>query len=806
MPRYSFSAGRTAPALLILVFAPLSDGAADERSAELPPPPGAESVAQEIQYRLELVINRRPSGQVVPVTEYQGRYRVSAADLRRAGLPAAVLTEPQTDVTQLAGVNVEYDSAGQRLLLQVPSEWLPPQLLNGDPDRVRFASLSGRGTLLNYDVYASRTGCGATQLSAWNEVRFFSDAGTLSNTGVLRRNIDGDDTGQDKTYTRYDTTLSDVNENHILKWAVGDVISNALSWSSSVRLGGISVSRDFSVRPDVITYPLPAFSGNAAVPTSADLFINGYKASSTELQPGPFTLTNTPYINGAGEAVLVTTDALGRQVSTSLPFYVANTLLKPGLSDASFSTGALRRSYGTEDFDYGPAAANAVWRYGVNDAWTLESHAEGAEELALLGVGSSVRIGNLGVVNGSYSDSRMYGKHGAQYGFGYQYSNARFSLSAQRIQRDARFGNLALYDNGEDSGDGQPQATLSRSSTQYAASLSLARYGNIGLAYLDVRSFDNNKTRLFNLSWSKNLWHNSSFYLSASRDPDQQDWTFALTFQVPFNALDSVTFNYENNASGQRLQEVSYSRAMPSDGGFSWDLAYARQHPQDDYQQGSLTWRNEHIQLQGGLYGSSGNQTQWGEATGSLVMMEGALLTANKVNDAFVIVSTEGYPDVEVNYEHQPIGKTNGSGYLLIPGVTSYYPAHYGINVLNMPADVVADKTEQQAAVRRGSGYVLHFPIKQQRAVSVILADETGHPVPLSSTVSRRGHADVYVGWDGLVYLEDVAQHNPLRVRMPDGRVCQTTLTLPATLPQQLKTYGPLVCRPSSRSGVASDD
>ena len=85
---------------------------------------------------------------------------------------------------------------------------------------------------------------------------------------------------------------------------------------------------------DLVTRPLPAFSGEAAVPTSVDLFINGYRSGSTRLQPGPFTLTNLPYINGAGDAVLVTTDALGRRVSTTLPPYVSSDLLKQGLATA----------------------------------------------------------------------------------------------------------------------------------------------------------------------------------------------------------------------------------------------------------------------------------------------------------------------------------------------------------------------------------------------------------------------------------------------------------------------------------------
>lgn len=35
--------------------------------------------------------------------------------------------------------------------------------------------------------------------------------------------------------------------------SAGDVISDALSWSTSVRMGGISYGRDFSLRPDLVT-------------------------------------------------------------------------------------------------------------------------------------------------------------------------------------------------------------------------------------------------------------------------------------------------------------------------------------------------------------------------------------------------------------------------------------------------------------------------------------------------------------------------------------------------------------------------
>lgn len=36
---------------------------------------------------------------------------------------------------------------------------------------------------------------------------------------------------------------------------------------------------------------------------------------------------------------MVTTDAVGRQVTTAVPFYISNILLKPGLFDYSLSLG-----------------------------------------------------------------------------------------------------------------------------------------------------------------------------------------------------------------------------------------------------------------------------------------------------------------------------------------------------------------------------------------------------------------------------------------------------------------------------------
>ncbi|HKM97835.1 MAG TPA: fimbria/pilus outer membrane usher protein [Buttiauxella sp.] len=781
-------------AMLILSL-PLSSHGAQQDDA-LPPPPDADALNSSAMFHLSLVFNQWDSGLVVPVTQRNGQFFVSRADLQRAGLPGDKFTTDEVNVSALNGVKTQYDSSGQRLLMAVPNEWLPSQAILLGKQDASFKPLSGNGALLNYDIYANHSQNSGSQATVWHELRVFGGNLSLSSTGTYRQDLSDYEAGGTEGYLRYDTTLTGTDEDDIISWSAGDVVSDALSWSNSVRMGGISIGRDFSLRPDLITYPLPAFSGEAAVPSTVDVFINGYRSGSTQLQPGPFTLTNLPYINGSGDAVLVTTDALGRQVSTTLPFYVASQLLKPGLSDGAFTLGSLRRDYGIENFSYGPAAASGSYRYGVNDYWTLESHAEGAQSLALGGVGTLVKLGNFGVVNGAYSRSEMRGQGGQQVNWGYQYNTEWFNIGTQHSHRDRGFGNLALYDSPDMYDENnQPIASLSRSTDQYSLSFNLGGYGSLGAAWIDIRSFDDEKTQLLNLSWSKNLWGNSSFYLAASHDPAQNGWSLALSLQVPFGAEESAAFSVESTPDAGSTQRVNYNHAMPSNGGFSWNLAYAHQSDTDDYQQATLGWRNNKVELQGGVYGQRDNYTQWGEMSGALVMMDNTWLAANRVNDAFMVVSTDGFGDVTVNFENQPVGTTDDDGYLLISGVSSYYPANYSINTLNLPADTRIKDTEHRVALRRHSGYVLHFPMQQQRVASVILQDSNGKDLPLSSQVYRSLQPPAPVGYDGIVYLENLSDVNPLTVTLPDGKRCRVTLTLDKNPDRKLKTYGPLVCR-----------
>ena len=308
---------------------------------------------------------------------------------------------------------------------------------------------------------------------------------------------------------------------------------------------------------------------------------------------------------------MVTTDALGRQVSTTLPFYVTSSLLQKGLSDYSVAAGSLRRDYGVRDFSYGPGIASGSLRYGLSDMFTLETHAETAESLMLGGLGGNMRVGNFGVLNAALAQSRFEGDKGHQVALGYQYNSQRIGFGYQRLQRHGDYADLSRV--------GSPDMQLSKSSEQVTLSVNLNAYGSIGAGYFDVRAGDGTRTRLINLSYSKPLWGSSSVYLSANREVGDSQWAVQAQLVIPFDLHGTLALSMERSNEGETLQRVNYSRAVPAGVGVGYNLGYAAGSDRDAYRQADVTWRLQSVQLQAGVYGSSGEMTRWADASGSLV-------------------------------------------------------------------------------------------------------------------------------------------------------------------------------------------
>lgn len=744
----------------------------------LPPPPRPEPAAASILF-LELVVNGRSSGIVAAVGVEHGRYNLRLADLKRAGLLVDAVDD-SLFLDELPGVTAQYDKPAQSLGIDVPASYLPQQRLGGRK-RKQVAARTEMGALLSYDVYVSGGDRAPTQASLYHEARLFAVAGSLSSTGALR-------TGGGRTYVRYDTRFRRSDEATATTIEVGDFITRTLPWASAARLGGIQVSRDFSVRPDIITYPLPEFAGSAALPSTVELLVGGQRVAGAQVAPGPFAIDTLPPITGAGEANLIVTDMHGRSIAATLPFYVASELLAPGLTDFALAAGAFRENYGRRNFDYGGVAATASARHGLTAGVTLEVRAEIAEDMQLAGGGAMVKLGGGGVISGSYSRSFSDNGAGSQLTLGYEYQARLFSLALRHSRQSADYIDLGLID--------APFGSSERRISSATLSLVMGRAGTLGLGYFDVRRAVGADSRFANASWSLPLWRGGRLQASATREFEDRTWSGALTLSMALGGGDgSVSAGVFDAPGAPRAWRADYSRPLPTAGGFGWGAGAIVDEDGGHAWRGDIQWRGDAMALRAGAFGD-GNATFWAGASGSLVFMDGAVFAANRVADAFAIVTTDGTRGIPVRYENQLIGHTGSGGRLLIPWTSAWYPGEFAIDPLGLPADVSIPVVSQKVAIAAGGGAVVRFPVERITPARAVLVGANGAPLPAGAAVRRQGEILTYTGWDGLLYIEQASPGETavLTVDLPGGKSCTIRFTAPARREAVVIDLGELAC------------
>jgi outer membrane usher protein len=744
---------------------------------------------------LDLMVNGELVGKVVPVRQIGQELFVHARDLHAAGVSIPEPSDahaPWLSLERTPGIQHRYDANALLLDVTVPAHWFAEQFLL-EQRRSALESVSSPGLGLNYAAHLSDGEERAKVGSLWSEWRLFNGAGVFTHTGVHRYVAESAAWSgggrRRRGYVRFDTAWSSSNEDQLHSWTVGDLITSAQSWSMPVRVAGVQFSRDFRLRPDLITYPLPQFSGQATLPSTLDLFINGQRVRSEHIRPGPYTLSSVPFLTGAGEATLVTTDVLGRQVATTLPFYASSELLRQGLSDYSVCVGVTRRDYGIEDFSYGRFASTGSLRYGLTNAITIEGQAELAPtsdgRFGLLGLGTVMKVGTLGMVSASVSHSANDQLHGRQWSFGYRYSNRGVNFGYQGTRSTKAFYSLA----NADAGGAPPGPTRSDIVT---AGVSSERIGSFAISYVRVQSMDDEPARLFNVSYSRHVSGALSLRIGASRDLQRDEGLFTTQLLASFGSRGNLTLGAEQG--GGSRESFRYARNVPSYGGIGWNMGRVSTADGRTHSDASVAWSGRYARLETGVATDAEQHVGWVDLRGSFLVMDDDVFAARQVSDAFVVVSTDGVSEVPVRYENQLVGYTNRRGRLLVPSVTSHYQAKFSIDAARLPPEISIDEPEQRIAVRRRSGALLNFDMRRTSGALIKLVDSDGAVVPVGSHAREQfsGQAGT-VGYDGLVYFENPQSRVAIDVQRADGSACHAELQLQPGA-SALVQLGPITC------------
>ncbi|MGN6313294.1 MAG: fimbria/pilus outer membrane usher protein [Rhodanobacteraceae bacterium] len=734
---------------------------------------------------LEVVLNGNDTRQIGHFVHEGEHFSASAETLRKLGFRLPPNASETLTLDSLPGVVVHYDETAQRLDITAPFDLLnvSTAVLNARPNPVPQPEASP-GLLLNYDLYTTHDDSGNSSLSAFAELRAFNQWGVLSNTALSRVNeLHGFGARTDSV--RLDTTFSHSYVDSALTLRLGDVISGSLDWSRATRLGGIQLQRNFALQPDLVTFPVPAFYGQAALPSTVELYVNGLKQYSGHIPAGPYQLNTVPIVNGNGQAEVVVTDALGRQTSLAFPFYTANQLLRAGLSDYSLDAGFVRKDYGISSFSYGnDPAFSGVYRYGVRDWLTLAGHAEGTAGLANGGIGAVVEIGRAGIINVAYSGSRDHGATGSQAELGYNWRNERFNFSLDTLRTFGDFRDVASR-----YGTLPPQR-----SDRALAGVTMGPYGSLGLSYVGLQYPDQPRTRFASAYYFKSLGSRASLDFSINQNlDDHADRSIFLGVSLALDHNVSASLSVAHDRQGT-LFTADASQPVNPDGGFGWRVRAQTGENETDGQ-AEVGYRGQNGEIIAGVQRFAGGTYGYADLSGALVFMDKQFFAARHIDDAFAVVSTSGVADVPVKLENRPIGFTNSGGDLLITPLNAYQRNKLSIDPMRLPANVDIARVDAEVVPSDRAGTLVKFGIEPIRGASVILHDQAGKPIEVGSSVSLEGSSApaVVVGYDGIVYLEGLRGHNVLEVQTSHGNCTARFDYHPEG--QTIPVIGPLVCR-----------
>ncbi len=395
------------------------------------------AAAEQTPLLVDVTVNYRHQGVSLLLSDGNDRYLASTLDLEKWGVqgPYHDLIEymgrQYSPLSSIDGIEVDYDSSQASIALEFPSRLLGLQ--HASVRRLDTPSpASSTGMYLDYDwSYIEEYESYSTGLIA---PTYFSPLGAL-HTQVLYRGYDLSfaDPELADPWVRLDTTFTRDLPEKMRSLRVGDVVSRSGPWGGALRIGGVQIASNFATQPSFVTFPVPSMFGETRLPSTLDLYVDGRLRYQQDLAPGSFRIDDIPVVTGSGQMQMVVTDILGREHTYTQEFYASPQLLRTGLSEYSYTLGAIRKNFGSASNDYGEAALLATHRYGVNDRLTAGARAELGRDRQHVSGTADWSPRDTGVLTAGVGLSWSEFGRGVAWNLGYQYVAPRFRVSAQAL-------------------------------------------------------------------------------------------------------------------------------------------------------------------------------------------------------------------------------------------------------------------------------------------------------------------------------------------------------------------------------------
>ena len=741
--------------------------------------------AQPVFY--EVRVNGQPFGVARLLRRPDGSWFARRADLEQwrlrlpEGEPLTYEQEEHYPLDAYAGIAYRFNDPLQALDIDVSPRYFSTTVLESARRAAAAPSPPPPGGFLNYDLFFNAN-AGVQRLDGQFEGAVFNRYG-VGVSGLLARDV-----GSERDFVRLETAWRRDFVSGMKSLIIGDAIGSSGSWGRPVRFGGVRYGTNFATNPGFVTFPLPTLAGEAALPTTTELYIDGVLRQSGQVPPGPFRIDNVPVVTGRGEVRLVVRDLLGREQVIAVPYYASTRLLREGLVEESYELGAVRENFGIRSHDYGRALAAGQWRKGYSDQLTAEARAELLRDQQTAGAGASYILPDYGVVSGAAAVSR--GPHGTGAlilaGFERQaWQGMSFGLRSQWTSED--FTQLGLQP-----GQRAPARLLS-GNLGYSA----GGWGSVGMAYIRQDNRDFPSIDIASASYSLTLGRSSSLILYASKPLNGAgSYSFGATLALGFTGRGSGSVNVTTQP-GATEATAQFQQNLPPGTGAGYRLLAgggtrgARQEAGFAYQSDFGTYLVE----AGRADGRTGVRAS---ASGGVAVIGDRVFMARTIDQSFGVAHVEGFPDVGIYVNNQVIARTDREGYALLPRLLPYQPNAVRIDSADLPLDTRIAAMELAAVPYFRSGLLLRFPVEKANSAVLVVRQEDGSPVPVGALVNLAGQEEAFpVAQRGEVYVTGLGERNRLEARWDDKK-CGFEVEPGAALGSQPR-LGPMTCRSAAR-------
>ena len=538
---------------------------------------------------------------------------------------------------------------------------------------------------------------------------------------------------------------------------------------------GLRYASDYALRPDISLVPRPRISSSVERPSRADLFVDGLFRRSGEVPYGSFDIEADSLLSGLGRLELVLTDQRGLQTVETLGYYFAPQLLPQGLTEFSAEAGFVSPDPVRLSLSSQPVLSGTV-RQGRSDVQTVSATAVWTHHAGMVGVMSDCKLGTQGVLRGGLSLLRRNGDLRPRALIGHEFQSQRLSTlfrletapgdrQAPPAANETAFNPVRLS---------VPTLPTDRHALTAALSVAVNERHQFTTSFYDRTGLAGEHNQALALSATYRPSNRMQVGVSVQRIQRPQAGTFifmSLVMPLGDRHLAVVTAAHGPNADSAQWTVQSLRDETPEEQSQMYRVFGElgdRNHVGASYQ------RNESF----GQWAIEGATTRGGDTTasarlsGAVGWMPGSAFATRRIDDSFVVVDSDGQPEMPIFFENRYVGRTDARGRLVIPQTRAYQSNQVSIDASAMPIEYTLAQDQLQVVPRRRSGTLARFEISDGGVlVPVQQADGSQIPAGAQAEVSTQSRMAA-VGSRSEVFINRANRPAEVVLRWP-GRTCR---------------------------------